>query len=503
MKLHFFKPIICLVSLASIAAGANSKESGVLELSPRQMLSRVYSQNFDFIVQQLEVDISRDQEIVATEELSPVLSIQVNRDSSQRAQNQREFLGTGGIRIFDEDTLSTRAGISKLFSTGMQLELEAANLYLKNTSNREPESGFFPEFQSTTRLSLTQPLMRGRGENAVLASRNVQKINTQVSEWETRATFEQLTARLLFAAWENHFAIENIKVKEEAIEVAQQLADENRRRVEQGLMAEIDVTQAEVRVAEAREELIAARSFYRDRQRQLWDLISDEAAFSRPSLRIVDLDRALPELSANRDEIVRQLIEWNPAYQAVLAQAEAENIRVRFAENQSLPQVDLRASIGYNGLDDFLGGSIRDFKERDGPDWGVGLVFSVPLDREVYRARVRVAQQTKRQTLVRLKQTERDLFSTLEQSLQRLKDTEDLIELVGESVRLAEEGLRAEERRLERGLTTTFNVLNQQRELSQARTRELAARIDREGALLDVRIIKGTLSRDLGFAFRP
>lgn len=505
MKPFFYISSAAILTLLSGGPAATTAlaSAEAMELSPRELLLRAFTKNLDLQVQLLEVDINRDREVIAGEDLVPLFTVRLSRDSSEQALNQREFFGAGGIRIFEEEAWNAGAGVSALLPYGTLVEWETSSTYLKNSSNRRPDSPFFPEYQSSTRLVVTQPLLRGRGSDIVLAPQRIQETNTAVASWETRASFEQIAARILLAGWENQFALENIRVSEEALQLAQTLAGENRRRVEEGLMADIDVTQAEVRVAEAREELIRARSLYRERQDLLWNLTTDESEFDRPPLRVVGLDEALPEPDLDRINLIRIMMERNPIYRAALAQAEAENIRVAFAENLQMPQVDLRASLGYNGLDDGWSASYSDYSNRSGPDWGIGVTATLPLDRRVDRARLREAQRGKRQTLLTIKRTERDLYSTLEKVLLDLVDAEERVELVRESVRLAEDALRGEERRLESGLTTTFNVLNQQRELSQARSRALAAEVDLQRTKLDLRLIQGTLSESLGFAFNP
>jgi outer membrane protein TolC len=66
-------------------------------------------------------------------------------------------------------------------------------------------------------------------------------------------------------------------------------------------------------------------------------------------------------------------------------------------------------------------------------------------------------------------------------------------------VRLAEEVLQAEERRLAHGLTTSYNVLNQQRDLSFARTRALATEVELFRAVTQLYVVMGTLSQALNF----
>lgn len=92
------------------------------------------------------------------------------------------------------------------------------------------------------------------------------------------------------------------------------------------------------------------------------------------------------------------------------------------------------------------------------------------------------------------------LLTALDTAIRDVRSGMERRELIQESVRLAEEALVAEERRLATGMTTSYNVLNQQRELTLARTRALAAEVDVQQAWAQLRLIQGTLARHLGFA---
>lgn len=474
-----------------------------LRLTPADLLAKAAVNNLDLEVQMLERQMSEDREIIAGEDMVPVFFVDTGFDSSDRRLNQREFLGAGQIREFREDRLNISTGVEGMMEAGTRYQLRTGTSRIKNSSNAAATAPFRPEYQSVTTLSVTQPLLQGRGREVTLAPQRVQRTETMAVTWENRGVFEQVAARILSASWENHFAWENIRVKEEALELAQTLLQENRRRVEEGMMADIDVTQAEVRVAEAREELIEARALYRQRQNMLWDLTHREPRLDRTPIEVVGLETALPEPVLERMDLVQTMRTRNPIYQSQLARAEGEDVRLLFAENLALPQLDLTGSLGYNGLEETFGESIRDYGDRDRPDWGLGLSLRMPLDRSVDQARVREARAGKRQALLQIRRTEMELYTVLENLLHDIEDARERVGLVNESVRLAEEALRGEQRRLDSGLTTTYNVLNQQRELSLVRTRALSAEVALQRTLIDVHLLQGILSEKMGFTFTP
>ena len=191
------------------------------------------------------------------------------------------------------------------------------------------------------------------------------------------------------------------------------------------------------------------------------------------------------------------MLASNPIYLAALERVEAEGIRVAYAKNQLMPQLDIEATLGINGLQDSFGGSYQDFSNRDRPDWSVGLVLSMPLDRSSDRAQVSLAKRIQSQALFTAKQTEVQLLILLDNSMHEVEAARERITLANDSVRHAEDVLRSEQRKLSSGLTTSYNVLNQQRDLSFARTRALAAQVELFRAVTQLYVAEGSLSKQL------
>lgn len=263
-------------------------------------------------------------------------------------------------------------------------------------------------------------------------------------------------------------------------------------------MSPIDVTQAEARRAEAMEEVVTARVFLHERINRLLGLVQRNFDSSEPVNITGNVDQLIPSLNAEGVEVARHALMTNPAFLAILKRAEAEDVRLEFSRDQALPRLDLEGSLGVNGLGGNYRDSFSDYgSDGRGPDWSVGLVFSVPLDRKAERAQIRIARRGKEQALMEIKQAEIQLLVELENAIQEYRASRERITFVQESVRLAEEGLRSEERRLASGVTTSYNVLNQQRDLSFARTRALAAEVESFSALVQLYLIKGTLSEEL------
>ncbi len=483
-------------------------------VSVHELLVSALNKNLELQAKRLDPVIQGYRVKGAWGTYDPVVSLGGIYEYSQKPQNFREFQLSGSLsdggsaaRLYEEQNIRLQAGLSGRLPTGTQIEVANSSAKLENTSNRRPISltsgstiggpRFYPEYQSSTTVTLTQPLLKDFGPSVNLAEVRLAKSAKRVSESELRGTVEKVLAQVLNASFETVFGQDNIRVKEQAIELAANLVRENQRRVDQGRMSPIEVAQAQARLAEAREELIIAQNFLAQRQNTLRELTRDEFVFDDPAFVISGDQLALPEPTASRDALVAAAFEHNPAYLAALETAKSEDIRIVYAKNQRLPRVDLRGTIGYTGLDKTWIYSYGDYKNREGPDWSAGVVVSMPLLGLAGSARVSESLARKRQAVYNIKRTEVELLSALDTVLRDIASARERRNLVKDTVRFATDALTAEEKRLSSGLTTSYNVANQLKEVSLARTRALAADVDLQKALTQLYLVQGVLSTEL------
>ena len=185
----------------------------------------------------------------------------------QHPQNAVEFLSTGQLSYtYEEDVIHYEAGFSGLLQSGTQWSVDTVSERADNTFNRESSSIFHPEFTSISKVEITQPLLKGFGPAANLAEVRMNKTNFSKSVQDYRETVIKTIADVTGAYFELVFGQENLKVKQEAVALAEHLVDENQHRLDQGKMAPIDVTDAEERLSEAQEELILAQNFLAHRR---------------------------------------------------------------------------------------------------------------------------------------------------------------------------------------------------------------------------------------------
>ena len=505
MRFRFYSYLHPFVFSLLPAAAAAAPATQATLVDARELVAEAVENNLGLQVEKLEVGI-REANIEAERgRFAPILSFEIGIDQVYRRRNAQEVAtdsltsGLGPTFEGERGYFSTSLGGKLHFGTTYELSSSANRN--DNTYTQQPGTPFAPEYSSDVRVTVTQPLLKNFGLDVNLAPIDIAKAERAVAEHETEGAIEAVMGRVLLACYEVYFATENVAVKEESIELARSLLEANRKRVDQGRMSAIDVTQAEARLAEAKAERVEARSFFKERQARLRELTQTSYGFGGADYSFASLGELLPlpGETVEPETIASTLLAQNPDFLASLKQADAEGIRVVFNRNQTYPEVNLRLSAGTSGLEDDFGSAYGDFENRDGVDWGAAVVFSMPLDNRTAKAQFRAAKKRETQALLRVKETEIQLLRSLDTAVENLNAGLERRELIRDSVRLAEEALKAEETRLANGVTTNNEVLNQQRELSVSQTQALAAEVEVHKAWLRLLLLQGTLSEELGF----
>lgn len=494
----------------SAAVSALSEPSAAKTLigaqqTPGDLISMALQNNLGLEVSRLDVGISDDSIEGEWGRFSPVFGVEVGLDRLYRQQNAADLSSSSPFNplgpTYDEDKRYAQSTLGGRLPFGSTYEFSVSSYRMASTYTDRDSAYYDPEYGSSVRLTVTQPLLRNFGLDVNLAPVNIAKSERAVAELETRSAIETVIARVLLASYETFFSIKNVEVKKESIALAQALLEENRRRVELGRMPAINVTQAQARVAEAEAELIQAQNFYQQRQNQLQELTQGNYILDAPDYQLIGVESSLPPVPSSlvHEDLAKAMLTQNPDFMAAMKGVETEGVRVMYNKNQVYPEINLRMSIGTSGLENDFGSSYSDFENRTNPDWGVGIEFSMPLDNRTAKSRYSAAKKRERQALLEAKQTEVQLLGALDNAIYQLEASLERQVLLEESVRLEFEALEAEERRLENGVTTNYEVLNQQREVSVSQTEGLAAEVEVQKAWIQLLLLQGELSERIGF----
>ncbi|MES1168247.1 MAG: TolC family protein, partial [Oleiharenicola lentus] len=211
----------------------------------------------------------------------------------------------------------------------------------------------------------------------------------------------------------------------------------------------------------------------------LKQLISDDRTTGLLSKRLViETPAPAPIVVVDPAADFRIALDHRPDYQQARLIIKRSSINARQQLNQLLPRVDLVGSYGYNGLDADRGASRRMVQDKDYRSYSWGVVASVPLTFTTERGRYRAAKLQERQAETQLQQVEQNIVVQVGNAAGQIETSQKRIQADRQARELAQATLTAEEKRLRFGQTSTYQVSQYQRFLSQAEVAEAAAHSD-------------------------
>ena len=406
--------------------------------------------------------------------------------SGQHAYNESgSRLLSGGFAIpgATTETDAFAASLGGLSPWGMTYNLSATanEQYGKSfgfdTNLNQSISFPFDNSQSTVALDVTQPLLKNFWIDGTRLNIAVSKNRVKHSELGLKGRIIDIVTRVELAYYDLEFAIESLKVQQKALELAQQLLSENKKRVEVGALAPLDEKQSEAEVAARQADVIASQRNLDVLENNLKQLLSDNfGGWSSQRLDPTDglkSDRELPNL---QDSWTKGLAN-RPEYLQAVLDVERAGIQLKYDKNQLYPQLDVFATVGYNGSGREFSDAFNDLENRDRSFYTVGGRISIPLGNGAARNQYKSAKASSEQAILAVKKIEQDIMIQIDNAIKLSQSNYERIAATKKSREYAEAALDAEQKKLENGKSTSFVVLSLQRDLTAARSDEIAARV--------------------------
>ena len=402
----------------------------------------------------------------------------------------------------EADTADVTLGLRKLLPWGASYDVFARSSRLL-TNN--PFAPFNPRWTQSAGVAVTLPLLRGGSYEANTATLVVARRARDASVDAFEKALTDSVFQVTQAYWDLVFAIENKKVRDQSLEVAVRLLEDNRRRFERGVVPRIDVTQAEAGVAAQREGILTAEAAVLNAEDRLKRLV--DPALLREDVGIVPveaprgLEGELDERAAV-DRAAAEALGRRPELRQIRLQLEAQRAVLAQAANEGLPRLDLTGRAEIFGTEETPEGASHEASSTDFRDLSVGFVFEWPLEGSAARGAYRRAELEERRLRLQERNLENQIFVEVREAVRAIKTNEKRIEATRRARILAQEQLEGEMVRREQGLSTTFRVLDVQEDLAVARTNELKALIDYNLSLHRLDQVTGTLLEKHGIRLK-
>ncbi|MEA3420124.1 MAG: TolC family protein [Acidobacteriota bacterium] len=370
-----------------------------------------------------------------------------------------------------------------------------------------------PRYGSTIQFDFTQPLLKNFGYKISRKEIIIAQNNLDISRNQFKLILQDTIYKVQEAYWNLAYTIEDYKVKQQSLQLAKDLLAKNRKEVEVGKLAPIEILNAESVVAQREADILAAEALIRrseDILKNILNLPEEEVTIKK----IVLLDEPyFVKKKISLDNALKQAIINRPDLKVNQTNVESKNLDLNVAKNQMLPGLDLNFSywspgisgdrIIYEGDNPFYGtvigkeqgsanDSVRDAFKFLYKNWTVGVTLSVPLSNVLTRAEYVRARMGLEQSLLELKNSEKQILLEVRDAVRQIDTNAKRVEAYGLARELAEKRMIAEEKKLSVGLTTNYFVLEYQEKLANARSMEIKALVDYSIALAKLEQVIGT-----------
>ncbi len=332
-------------------------------------------------------------------------------------------------------------------------------------NQRGSYNGFNDAFQTFGGIQVTQPLLRGFGFGANLLGVRIARADRAISDWQYRQTVIDTVTNVTVAFSNLVAAHENLRTAQRSRELAAGLIAENEKRFKVGSMSENDVTTARSRMALREEAILYAERAVRDSDNQL-RLLMGESSFPNDGPLLAVDPPPPPEVDVQPAADLQKAYTLRPDYQQARLAFNKGRYNEASARNQLLPQVNFVGSYGYSGLDQNFAASRRMVADKDNRAYSAGVEVSVPLTFAQGRGAARAARLQVRQTETRLKLIEEEIALGVAAAAGQIETSQKRVAATQAALKLSQQSLDAELKKLRAGASSTFFVLDLQERLA-------------------------------------
>ena len=402
---------------------------------------------------------------------------------------------TTGTSALVQRTDTSSVSVQKYLESGTQVSMGLTNSTVFTNSLR---SSFSPATNSSLALSVTQHLLQGFGASVNGRQIRIARNNREVSDLMFKAQVIAIISAVSNLYWDLVSFNENVRVKRGALAASERLLQNNQTQVQVGTLAPITVVQAEAEIAANTQALTIAETQLLQQETILKNAIS-RTGVADPvfgGARIIPTDSIMvPDVEAiSPIQDAMSLAEGSrPEIAEFRIMIQNQHTAIQGTRNELLPTLDLVGTLQNNALagtvnplftsggvpDVYMGGygtALSQILSRHYPTYSIGFNLNIPLKNRTAQADYINSQLTLRQQELGLQRLQNQVRVEVQNAVIGLQQARAQFGAASKQRVLQEQTLDAEQKKLDIGVSTTYNVILAQRDLVTAQSNEVAAR---------------------------
>lgn len=373
-------------------SGSRSRYLPLLEAIHKSFVSKrvIHSLGADVSVESitlLDPEITALQIPLAQSRFDPLLTSQM---ASNHIDRPPSSFFNGGIPIANRrEEIEFNSRLSKEWATGATTSVgyEPSLAYLFFPAG---SSGLNPINSSDLVMQAVQPLLRGSGRRANVATIHIAEHRLDQSRFDVESKLQQQLRSIEQAYWQLHASHVRRNAIADAIALSSNIVDVERNRFDAGRVIYTDVARARFKLENLFQQKLAAE---REIQRlslqisQLTGMEIDSTTMLEPS---DSPERRKPQFDLAA--VTEIALQRNPGLLRQRYEIAVRQNQIQVARNQLRPQLDFRSIVRSSGLENDLGSSLRGMSQFEFVDVTVGLVYSRQVGNRAAKSKYRQAE---------------------------------------------------------------------------------------------------------------
>ena len=422
-----------------------------------------------------------------------------------RDQNLVEVTESDQGSVIDGERSEVKAGATKRFVTGTQVEVAVSNERIKSQSDTierlilEDLQGSARDAQNQTRVGLTlsQALLKGGSPTANLARIQQAEAETLATQYQLRGFAQTLVGQIESLYWDYYLLKRQLEILEESVRLSEKQLNEIEQRVEVGQIAQTQLPAPRAELALRRQALIDARSaFEKLRLRFLQQLNPQSAEGWERAIEIADVPTLPPPFTGKVNEHVQLALRNRPDLNEARMQLRSGDLQVVQTRNGLLPALNLFITLGRSGYAASFSDSVDNLRDGDKEEFwdaGAGLRLDFPVRNRQSRALHLQSTTARDQRELALQNLEQLAELDVRSAFAEVKRAEEQIGATRATRLLQEAAQVAERENFLVGKSTATLLSRAQRDLVSAQIEEVRSVVNLRKAMIDLYRQDGTL----------
>lgn len=473
-----------------------------------------------------DIEVSRKTNSIAEFDLKAARGFYEPRFSGQAYYDRSTV---PNVSIFSSNQTTTQGAF--VGNAGLTGYVPRFGTVLTGTFNNQrvttdnPISILSPQLNSSLGFSLTQPLLRGRSIDQPRRVIEIAKRNIDISDSQFKQRSIEVVAAVERSYWDLTYALRNLQVQRDGVREAKQQLEHNRRLVEEGQLAPIDIVASETQVANYEQAVYDALNIVNIAENLLKNLISpnrNAPLWNEAIVPVESVERTVPTITL--EDALNLALNNRAEIEINKFQRDINDVDQRFYKNQSKPQIDLIASYNSAGiggtenpnfnptfptacstdpnspacqqqqenLDLLTGNPLRGIFTNRYPTYRVGVQFNLPLfGDKTSKANLGRARVEAKRIEVQRESLEQVIQAEVRNAIQSVRTSEARLRTASIARENTQKQYESEQRKLDEGQSDVYRVLERQTALTAARSNELRARTEVNKAIAELQRATG------------